>query len=74
MFDQLLFFSPIATFYLFDDAVTAFILTNTTSILMGILVAMNVYVIRNSKLKLDRSLSFSYFFGDRWFIFPGWAQ
>ena len=56
LFDQLLFFSPVVTFYLPDDAVTGFILTNITSVLMGILVAMNVYVIRNSKLKLDRSL------------------
>jgi hypothetical protein len=29
---------------------------NVTSILMGILVAMNVYVIRNSKLRLDKSM------------------
>lgn len=56
VFDQLLFFSPVVTFYLPDDAITGFILTNTTSVLMGILVAMNVYVIRNSKLKLDKSL------------------
>ena len=56
VFDQLLFFSPIVTFYLPDDAVTGFVLTNITSILMGILVAMNVYVIRSSKIKLDRSL------------------
>ena len=45
VFDQLLFFSPIATFYLLDDddddddAVTGFILINTTSVLMGILFA-----------------------------------
>jgi hypothetical protein len=39
-----------------DDAVTGFVVTNITSVLIGILVAMNVYVIRNSKLKLDRSL------------------
>jgi hypothetical protein len=57
VFDQLLFFSPIVTFYLPDDAVTGFILTNITSVLMGILVAINVYVIRNSmKLKLDKSI------------------
>ena len=57
VFDQLLFFSPIVTFYLPDDALTGFILTNITSVLMGILVAMNVYVIRNSmKLKLDKSI------------------
>ena len=56
VFDQLLFFSPVVTFYLPEDAVTGFIITNVTSVLMGILVAMNVYVIRNSKIKLDRSL------------------
>jgi hypothetical protein len=56
VFDQLLFFSPVLTFYLPDDAVMGFIITNITSVLMGILVAMNVYVIRNSKIKLDRSL------------------
>src|SRR5712692_3967841 len=55
VFDQLLFFSPVVTFYLPDDAIAGFILTNITSVLMGILVAMNVYVIRNSKLKLDKS-------------------
>ena len=56
VFDQLLFFSPVVTFYLPDDAVTGFVITNLTSVLMGILVAMNVYVIRNSKIKLDKSL------------------
>ena len=56
VFDQLLFFSPVVTFYLPEDAVTGFIITNVTSVLMGILVAINVYVIKNSKLKLDRSL------------------
>jgi hypothetical protein len=55
-FDQLLFFSPVVTFYLPDDAIAGFILTNITSILMGMLVAMNVYVIRNSKIRLDKSL------------------
>jgi hypothetical protein len=57
VFDSLLFFSPIVTFYVPDDAVTGFILTNITSVLIGILVAMDVYVIRNSmKLKLDKSI------------------
>src|SRR5919197_6065501 len=56
VFDQLLFFSPIVTFYLPDDALTGFILTNITSVLMGILVAMNVYVIRNSKLRFDKTM------------------
>jgi uncharacterized integral membrane protein len=56
VFDQLLFFSPVVTFYLPDDAITGFILTNITSVLMGILIAMNVYVIRNLKLRFDKSL------------------
>src|ERR671935_1772767 len=56
VFDQLLFFSPILTFYLPDDAIIGFILTNITSVLMGILVPMNVYLLRSSKLKLDKSL------------------
>ena len=56
VFDQLLFFSPIVIFYLPDDAITGFVLTNITSVLMGILVAMNVYVIRNSKLRIDKSM------------------
>ncbi len=54
--DQLLFFSPVFTFYLPDDAVAGFIITNITSIFMGILIAMNVYVIRNTKIRLDKSL------------------
>jgi len=55
VFDQLLFFSPVVYFYLPDDAVVGFIITNITSVLMAILVSMNVYVIRNSKLRLNRS-------------------
>jgi hypothetical protein len=61
--DQLLYFSPVLTFYLPDDAVVGFIVTNITSVLIGILVAMNVYVIRNSKIKLDRSLLFGSILG-----------
>jgi hypothetical protein len=54
--DQLLFFSPLLFFYVPDDAVVGFMLTNVIAFLMGIVVSMNVYVIRNSKLKLDKSL------------------
>ena len=53
VFDQLLFFSPIVTFYLPPDAVVGFILTNITSILLGIVVSMNIYVLRHSKLKIS---------------------
>jgi hypothetical protein len=54
--DQLLFFSPVLTFYLPDDAVNGFIITNITAVLMAILIAMNVYLIKNSKIRLDKSI------------------
>ena len=53
---ELLFFSPIWIFYLPDDAIFGFILTNITVALVGIVVSMNIYIIRNSKLKLSKSL------------------
>ena len=53
---ELLFFSPIWIFYLPDDAVFGFILTNITAVLVGIVVSMNIFVMRNSKLKLSKSL------------------
>lgn len=56
VFDQLLFFSPIITFYLPDDAVNGFIISNITSILIGMLVSMNIYMIRNSNFRLDKSI------------------
>src|SRR3954467_11143811 len=54
--DQLLFFSPVLFFYVPDDAVVGFMLTNVIAFLLGIVVSMNVYAIGNSSLKLDRSL------------------
>jgi hypothetical protein len=52
--DQLLFFTPIFVFYLPDDAITGFILSTITAILLGIVVSMNVYVLRRSKgLKMN---------------------
>ncbi len=59
VFDQLLFFSPILIFYLPDDAVVGFILSNITSILLGIVVSMNVYVLKHSKLKISMTSFFS---------------
>jgi hypothetical protein len=53
---ELLFFSPVWIFYLPDDAVFGFILTNITAVLVGIIVSTNIYIIRNSKLKLSKSL------------------
>src|SRR6187200_1109706 len=60
VFDQLLFFSPIFVFYLPDDAVLGFILSTMTAILMGIVVSMNVYIIkhlRNMKLTIGSLFS-----------------
>jgi hypothetical protein len=56
IFDQLLFFSPIVTFYLPDDAVNGFIITNITTVLLAILIVMNIYIIKNSKMRLDKSI------------------
>jgi hypothetical protein len=49
VFDQLLFFSPVVTFYLPEDALGGFILSNITAILAGAVISMNIYVIRHSK-------------------------
>jgi hypothetical protein len=59
VFDQLIFFEPIWIFYLPEDAITGFILTTIVSILLGILVSMNIYTIRHSKLKISRKSLFS---------------
>ena len=54
-FDKLLFFSPVWTFYLPEDAVLGFILTNLSSILLGILISMNIYIIKRANLKISKS-------------------
>jgi hypothetical protein len=56
-FDKLLFFSPVWTFYLPEDAIPGFILTNISSILLGILISMNIYVIKDAKLKISNKSS-----------------
>ena len=61
--DQLLFFSPILYFYIPNDAITGFILTSIIASILGILVSMNAYVIRNSNLKLDKALFSGSFLG-----------
>lgn len=55
-FDQLLFFSPVVVFYLPSDATVNFVLSNIIAVTSGIVVSMNVYVLRHSKLKLGASL------------------
>ncbi|HEY7569920.1 MAG TPA: hypothetical protein VH796_01000 [Nitrososphaeraceae archaeon] len=60
VFDQLLFFIPIFIFYLPDDAVTGFIIYTITAILLGMVVSMNVYVLRHSRgLKINTKSFFS---------------
>ena len=59
IFDQLLFFYPIVIFYLPDDAMVGFILVNITAILLGIIVSMNIYVFRRTKIKINTASLFS---------------
>jgi hypothetical protein len=58
IFDQLLFFSPVFVFYLPDDAFVGFILSNITAILLGIVVSMNIYVLRHSSRSRTSLTSF----------------
>jgi hypothetical protein len=48
VFDQLLFFSPVVTFYLPDDALAGFIISNITAVLAGAVISMNLYTITHS--------------------------
>lgn len=59
LFDGLLFFSPVLAFYVPDDAITGFVLSNITSVLLGLVVAMNVYVFRKRGTKINRASLFS---------------
>ena len=52
---ELLFFSPVLVFYLPVDAIPVFVLSSIISALMGIVLSMNVYVIKNTKLKINKS-------------------
>jgi hypothetical protein len=58
IFEQLLFFSPVWVFYLPEDAILSFTLTNVTAVLLGILVSMNVYIIKHSRIKIGKPSSF----------------
>ena len=59
VFEQLLFFWPVWVFYLPEDAIIRFILTNVSAVLMGLLVSMNVYIIKHFKLQISKSSLFS---------------
>jgi hypothetical protein len=55
-FDQLLFFSPVLAFYIPPDAWISFAVLTVTSILLGIIISMNVYIFRTSRVKIGTSL------------------
>jgi len=57
--DQLLYFTPIVFFYLPEDAIVGFILATITSILLGIVVGMNIYIFKNTKMKIKTGSFFS---------------
>lgn len=61
--DELLYFSPILFFYIPSDAISAFILTNISAFLLGIVVSMNIYLMRNSKMRLGKSFVSGSFLG-----------
>ena len=46
IFDQLLFFSPILAFYIPKDAVVNFVISSVTAGLLGMVVSMNIYALR----------------------------
>ena len=59
LFEQLIFFWPVWVFYLPEDAQLGFVITNIIAIMLGMLISMNIYVIRNSRLKITKSSLFS---------------
>ena len=56
VFDQLLFFTPIFIFYLPPDAVPGFVISTINSILLGVVISMNVYILKTTRVKFSKSL------------------
>lgn len=56
MADQLLFFSPFFYFYIPSDAIIGFTITNVSAILLGMVIALNIYAFRTTKIKINKSL------------------
>ncbi|MGD9534248.1 MAG: hypothetical protein AB7V56_10815 [Candidatus Nitrosocosmicus sp.] len=61
IYEELLYFDPILYFYLPDDAIVGFILSTASALLLGVVIPMNIYLLKNSKIKLDKSLISSSF-------------
>lgn len=56
IFDELLYFSPILYFYLPGDAIVGFTLSTLSALLLGVIVSMNIYLLRNSNIREYKSL------------------
>lgn len=56
VYEELLYFTPILYFYLPDDAIIGFILSTASALLLGVVIPMNIYLLKNSRIKLDKSL------------------
>lgn len=54
--DQLLFFEPVLAFYIPSDTALGFALSVITSVLLGVVISMNVYIFRNTTVRLGASL------------------
>lgn len=54
--DQIIFLSPILAFYLPSDSITGFVISDITAGLVGFVVPMNIYVLRQTRLKLGTSV------------------
>nr|WP_294804435.1 hypothetical protein [uncultured Nitrososphaera sp.] len=54
-FDQLLFFSPMLAFEVPPSGWAGFALSTATAIMLGIVVSMNVYIFRTSKVRIVAS-------------------
>lgn len=56
MLDELLYFDPIFYFYVPNDAIWGFVLSTLGACLIGLVISLNVYLLRNSKPIITRSL------------------
>lgn len=54
-FDQLLFFSPLLAFHIPSSSEASLALSTATAGLLGVVVSMNVYVFRTSKVRIGAS-------------------
>lgn len=49
VFDQTLFLSPVLIFYLPSYAILGFAISNITAVLLGMVIAINIHILRNMK-------------------------